>query len=66
MKTRWLVVRKYLDKLMFCSDESDGKDCTSFNLSNLLQYLNTNMAEREHTYLLCLHKTTNEPQKKFQ
>ena len=39
---------------------------TNFNPSSLVQHLNTTLVKREHTYLLCLHKTTNKLQKEFQ
>ena len=39
---------------------------TSFNLYNLVQHLNTNILESEHTYLPCLGKASNKLQKKFQ
>ena len=39
---------------------------TNLDLSNLLQHLNMNMEEHEHTYLLLRDKSTNEQQKKFE
>ena len=65
------MVRKYVDNLMFRSDESKGtfrlqNNTTNFNLSNLVEYSNTGWPKSEHTYLLCIHKSTNEIQKKSQ
>ena len=38
---------------------------TNLNPSSLVQHLNTTLVKRKHTYLPCLHKTTNELQKEF-
>ena len=50
-KTRWLAVRKYIDNLMFCSEELSRafrlhNIYRNFNLSKLLKHLNTNMVEK--------------------
>ena len=58
MKTRWLVVRKCVDDLMFHSEESNE----AFRLQNNTVYA-VQSFQFKRTYLLCLHKTTHELQK---
>ena len=58
MKTRWLVVRKCVDDLMFHSEESNE----TFRLQNNTVYA-VQSFQFKRTYLLCLHKTTHELQK---